>query len=120
VPFRDREQTRNARDGVPYSSFDVSQTLTPTTSEATPDSQLNSGFPFFVQILDRAQAVGYARSHRSRAGQFSQIRMASGRCQPAGTSQNPMVDTLGSPEDIADAHITQIESLTSPITAALS
>jgi hypothetical protein len=37
--------------------------------------------------------------------------MASGRCQPAGISENPRVDILGSPLDIADdaVHITQIE-----------
>ena len=41
MPFRDGEQTRNARDGVPYSSFEVSQTLTPTPFEVTPDSQFS-------------------------------------------------------------------------------
>jgi len=40
--------------------------------------------------------------------------MVSGRCQPAGTSQNPRVDTLGSPQDIADdaTYIARIEQLT--------
>ena len=51
-----------------------------------------------------------------RADQCFKIGMASGRCQPAGTSKNPRVYTLGSPRDIADdaAHITQIEKLSSP------
>jgi hypothetical protein len=47
------------------------------------------------------------------AGQFFKVGMASGRCQPAGTSKNPRVDTLGSPQEIADsaAHITKIDTV---------
>ena len=77
----------------------------------------------FGKGLSNRQAVdpgGVVRRHGPlpwcvRVGQFFKVEMASGRCQPASTSKNPSVYTLGSPRDSAEdvAHITEIEKLTS-------